>query len=341
MDTGYIVLGHGSRVEETKEILAGIAATLKNRLQSERVRFAALQFNEPDLPGVISSMANEGVTDIVVMPLFLVDGNHVRQDIPEIIQDESRKYPSIKIKVTDHIGADVRIADILIERVHGALAAVESGNGSAMKISEPAEIEKESFRIIERVADLTAFSDTQKTIVKRMIHASGDLSLSGVVSISDGAVKAGMDALRGCCPIVADVRMVAVGVNDRRACIHDNSILCRIDDTAIADEAKRVGKTRSAMAIRSLKGHLDGAVVTIGNAPTALFELLDIVREGAIKPALVIGTPVGFVGAAESKEALVQSGLEYITVRGTRGGSALAASAINALLMIACNEDNK
>ncbi|MBS3908240.1 MAG: precorrin-8X methylmutase [Actinobacteria bacterium] len=341
MSTGFIVLGHGSKVEETKEILEEIAATLRSRLQSEFVRYAALQFNEPDLPEVIESLADEGVTELIIMPLFMVDGNHIRQDIPEIIRDEEVKYPLLKIKVAEHIGPDVRIADILIERANELLAGGFDADGNGMKIGDPAKIERESFRIIEAVADLNGFSDMERSVVKRMIHASGDLTLSGVVAMSDGAVEAGVDALRSCCPIITDVRMVAVGISDRRTCIHDNNVLCRIDDKAVEDDARRAGKTRSAMAIRSLSNHADGAVIAIGNAPTALFELLDIAKEGVVRPALVVGAPVGFVGAAESKEALMRAGLNYITVRGTRGGSALAASAINALLMIACNEECK
>ena len=342
MSTGFIVLGHGSKVEETREILKGIAATLRSRLQSEFVRYAALQFNEPDLPEVIESLADEGVTELIIMPLFMVDGNHIRQDIPEIIRDEEAKYPALKIKVAEHIGPDVRIADILIERANELLAGGFGANGgNGLKIGDPAKIEQESFRIIDAVADLEGFSDKEKAVVKRMIHASGDLTLSGVVAMSAGAVEAGVDALRSCCPIITDVRMVAVGISDGRTCIHDNNVLCRIDDKAVEDDARRAGKTRSAMAMRSLANHADGAVIAIGNAPTALFELLDIAKEGVVKPALVVGTPVGFVGAAESKEALMRAGLNYITVRGTRGGSALAASAINALLKIACNEECK
>ena len=337
MSTGFIVLGHGSRVSETVTILKDLRSYLKARLQSENVRHAALQFNEPGLPEVIEDFAEGGITDIVVLPVFLMDGNHIREDIPEIVRRESERFPSISITVADHIGADVRIADILLDRLGNTIA--KSTNGNGLRITEPAMIEEESFNIIEASVDLKDFDDSEKAVVKRMIHASGDLSLTNAVVMSDGAVGIGVDALRHGRPVITDVRMVATGISGRWACINDNSVLCKVDDSTVEGEAKRTGKTRSAVAIRSLAEHIDGAVVAIGNAPTALFELLDITKEGNIKPALVIGTPVGFVGAAESKEALVKSGLDYITVRGTRGGSAIAAAATNAILKIACNEN--
>jgi len=339
MGTGYIVLGHGSKVNETVEILKSIKSCFEARLQSENVRYAALQFNEPSLPETIAEFANTGVTEIVVLPLFLMDGNHVREDIPDIIKREAEKFPSLSITVADHIGADSRITDILLDRVSSVVAG--NGNGDGLRINEPAQIEEESFRIIEAAVDLRDFSDNEKAIAKRIIHASGDLSLVDAITISDSAVGAGINAIREGYPVITDVRMVAVGISERRTCLHDNNIICKVDDTGVENEAKRTGRTRSAVAIRSLASHIDGAVVAVGNAPTALFELLDMVKEGAVKPALVIGTPVGFVGAAESKEALMRSGLDYITVRGNRGGSAMAAAAVNAILKIACNENSK
>lgn len=339
MSTGFIVLGHGSKVSETVAILRDVKGCLETRLQSDNVRYAALQFNEPDLPEVIADFASDGITEIVVLPLFLMDGNHIREDIPGIIKRESERFPSVNITVANHIGADVRITDILLDRVGSIIAKHANGNGP--KISEPVRIEQESFRVIEASVDLQNFNDSEKAVVKRMLHASGDLSLIGSVAISSGAVDAGVEALRSGRPVIADVRMVAVGISDRRTCVHDNNILCKVDDSMVESEAKRTGKTRSAVAMRSLVDYIDNAVIAVGNAPTALFELLDIVREGSARPALVIGTPVGFIGAAESKEALIQSELNYITIRGTRGGSAIAAAATNAILKIVCNENSK
>lgn len=148
--------------------------------------------------------------------------------------------------------------------------------------------------------------------------------------------------MRSGCPIVADVVMVAAGINRRLAAALGCEVLCAISEPGVAESAQRDGIPRSAAAMRSLSSKLPGAVVAIGNAPTALFALLEAVDAGLPAPALVVGTPVGFVGAAESKLELVrrgEAGLPYVTVEGTRGGSALAAAAVNALLRLATDLD--
>ena len=333
MSTGYIVLGHGSMVKETIGILEEITNALKVRLKLERVQHAALQFNEPDLPQAIAMLARDGVNDIVVVPLFLTDGNHMRDDIPGIIGEERAKYPGLKIRLAGHIGADPRLTDILADRVAEALDVNIAAQKA--KLTDPEQIEEESFKIIESSIDLEGLGERQKAVVKRIVHASGDLSLAGTILISAGAIKAGIEAVRAGKPIITDVRMAATGISSKLAAIAGNEIGCKVNDPAVADEAKRLGKTRSAAAMRLFSADLRGGIVVIGNAPTALFELLDMVEEGVAPPALVIGTPVGFVGAAESKEALVRSGLNYITIRGTRGGSAIAAAAVNAILKMA------
>ncbi len=336
MSKGFIVLGHGSKVPETIGILENITGSLRKRLKYAKVSYAALQFNEPDLPGVIASMSEDGVTDIIIVPLFLVDGNHIREDIPEIIREERSKYPSLNIRLANHIGADMRITDILIDRIIGL---TDNNGGDASKLSAPEKIEEESFRIIEASIDLSGFDSREKAVVTRMLHASGDLSLADAIVISDSAVGSGIKALKEGRAIVTDVHMVETGISRRLAALHNNEILCRVDDEAVAADAKRLGKTRSAVAMRSLAARIDGGVVVIGNAPTALAELLKMVEEGAPRPALVIGTPVGFVGAAESKEALIRSGLSHVSIRGTRGGSALAVAAVNAILKLATTDD--
>ncbi len=337
MSQGFIVLGHGSKVAETIGILEDITDLLRKRLKIGKVRYAALQFNEPDLPGVIADMSRDGVTEIVILPLFLVDGNHVREDIPGIIRQEQSKHPSIKIRLANHIGADVRITDILVDRIMG-LVDNKSDEGD-LKMIAPEKIEEESFKIIEESVDLDDLDSGEKAVITRMLHASGDLSLADAVVISNGAIDSGVKALKEGRPVVADVNMVATGISRRLAALHNNKILCKVDDMAVTADAKKLGSTRSAVAMRSLAAHIEGGIVAIGNAPTALAELLKIVEEGSPRPALVIGTPVGFVGAAESKESLMRSGLNYISIRGTRGGSALAVAAVNAILKLATTDD--
>jgi precorrin-8X/cobalt-precorrin-8 methylmutase len=193
-------------------------------------------------------------------------------------------------------------------------------------------IYRTSFATIRAEADLGGASPVMARVLVRMIHACGMTDLPRDVAASPGAAEAGRDALRAGAPILCDSAMVAAGVTRARLPAA-NDIVCTLRDEGIAELARGLGTTRSAAALERWRDRLGGAVVTIGNAPTALFHLLEMVAAGAPRPALVIGVPVGFVGAAESKAALAANALElpYITLHGRRGGSAIAAAAINAL----------
>jgi len=195
-----------------------------------------------------------------------------------------------------------------------------------------ADIYRESFSIIRREADLSAFPPDLARVVVRMIHACGMTDLAQLVLASPGATEIGVQALRAGAPILCDAMMVANGITRSRL-PRNNEVLCTLSDAATAGLAARLQTTRSAAALELWRDKLAGSVVVIGNAPTALFHLLEMIEQGAPRPALILGIPVGFVGAAESKQALTESRLElpYITVQGRRGGSAIAAAAVNAL----------
>lgn len=201
-------------------------------------------------------------------------------------------------------------------------------------IHDPTAIEDKSMEIIEGLMGDHSFGPAEKTIVKRVIHASGDPEYGSLVSFHPEGVSRGLAALKKGAPIFTDVKMVAVGINSRVAAGLGCTVNCAISDEAVADLAKQEGITRAMAAFRLWGEKLNGSIVAIGNAPTALFELLRLHREEGITPELVIGVPVGFVGAAESKEALMQSSLPYITVRGRKGGSPIAASIANGLLYL-------
>jgi precorrin-8X/cobalt-precorrin-8 methylmutase len=195
-----------------------------------------------------------------------------------------------------------------------------------------AAIYKESFAIIRREADLSAFTTDLSSVVVRMIHACGMTDLPQLVLASPGAAQIGTQALRGGAPILCDANMVANGITRSRLPV-ENQVVCTLRDARTAALAEQLQTTRSAAAIELWRDQLAGSVVVIGNAPTALFHLLEMLEQGAPHPALILGMPVGFVGAAESKQSLVESRLAipYITVQGRRGGSAIAAAAVNAL----------
>ncbi len=198
-------------------------------------------------------------------------------------------------------------------------------------IRDGAAIYARSFAIIRAEADLARFTPEQEKIAVRMIHACGMVELARDIEFSQTFVADAKAALRRGAPILCDANMVAHGVTRARLPAQ-NPVVCTLAEADVAVLAAELGGTRSAAAMELWRNRLDGAVVAIGNAPTALFRLLEMIDEGAARPAAVIGMPVGFVGAAESKEALAADGrVPFAIVRGRKGGSAMAAAAINAL----------
>jgi precorrin-8X/cobalt-precorrin-8 methylmutase len=188
-----------------------------------------------------------------------------------------------------------------------------------------------SFAIIRAEADLARFHGTAERVVVRMIHACGMTDLPRDVELSDDFAERGEAALKAGAPILCDVRMVADGVTRARLPAN-NKVICTLSDPRVPEMAASMGTTRSAAAMELWREHLPGSVVAVGNAPTSLFRLLELLDEGVPPPAAIIGIPVGFVGAAESKEALARDGrVPFVVVHGRRGGSAMTAAAVNAL----------
>ncbi len=197
-------------------------------------------------------------------------------------------------------------------------------------VREGAEIYRRSFATIRAEADLARFPADVARVVVRMIHSCGMTDLPADVGFSEGVVRAAREALLAGAPVLCDAQMVASGITRRRLPA-GNEVICTLGDPAVPGLAARLGTTRSAAALDLWLPRLAGAVVAIGNAPTALFRLLELTAEGAPWPAAVLGIPVGFIGAAESKQALAASGLEYLAVHGRRGGSAMTVAAVNAI----------
>jgi precorrin-8X/cobalt-precorrin-8 methylmutase len=196
-------------------------------------------------------------------------------------------------------------------------------------VRDGAEIYRRSFAMIRTEADLDRFPADLAQVVVRMIHSCGMTDLPRDVAYSDGLARDARAALLGGAPILCDAQMVAAGITRSRLPA-GNQVICTLQDPAVAALAARRGTTRSAAAVDLWGERRAGAGVAIGNAPTALFRLLEITASGP-RPAAVIGIPVGFVGAAESKQALAASGLEYLVVHGRRGGSAMTVAAVNAI----------
>lgn len=201
-------------------------------------------------------------------------------------------------------------------------------------IRDGAEIYRRSFAMIRAEADLARFTLEEERVAVRIIHACGMVEAASDIFFSAGAAKAGIAALEAGAPILCDANMVAHGVTRARLPAK-NEVICTLTDPSIAALAEKLGTTRTAAAMELWRDKMGGAVVAIGNAPTALFHLLEMIDAGAPKPACIIGMPVGFIGAAESKDALMAHGkVAAMIVRGRKGGSAMAAAAVNALASV-------
>lgn len=226
----------------------------------------------------------------------------------------------------DFAGPELSTAERrLVEVEEGWILGVGTDRAEAVPITDPAAIYERSFAIIRSEADLSRVPADAEPLAVRLIHGCGMVDLTDDLEVSDDLMASATAAMRAGAPILCDVTMVASGVT-RRLLPADNEVVC-----TLAEARPAKGNTRSAAAVVLWRDRLDSAVVAVGNAPTALVRLLELVRGGAPKPAAVLGFPVGFVGAAESKRALAAAGLPYATVHGRRGGSAMAAAAVNAI----------
>lgn len=197
----------------------------------------------------------------------------------------------------------------------------------------PDEIDRESLKIVQASLPRSlCLQSNEHYVLCRIVRAEGDPGIAESVRFSPGAVESGLQALRAGAKVITDVRMVEMGISRALLSRQNLATRCLIDAPEVALRAQREGTTRSVAAVRELAPDLDGAVVAVGNAPTALLALLDLIDEGLVHPALVIGMPVGFVACAESKDELVKRNVSYITILGRRGGSSAAAATVNALL---------
>lgn len=205
-------------------------------------------------------------------------------------------------------------------------------------IKKPMEIENKSMEIIAPYLKDLNLNDEETKVYSRIIHAAGDVEYAPIIRLHPDAITAGKEAIKKGCNIYTDVEMVRTGINKRKLASFGGEVFCRVADPEIAHVAKEKGITRSMAAMQSFGQDLDGAIVAVGNAPTALYEVLRMVEQDGIRPALIVGIPVGFVGAADSKEALAANTIvPYVTVAGTKGGSPIAASVINAIMYIIDN----
>jgi precorrin-8X/cobalt-precorrin-8 methylmutase len=217
------------------------------------------------------------------------------------------------------------------------MASEHIGTASSRAMSERAfDIEKRSFEIIDSEVGEHNYNELQWAIVRRVIHATADFDFAGKGKIlfHEKALDSVFRAIKKKCTIVTDVDMVLAAINKKSLADLGLRTACYISDTGLAEESRKTGRTRSELAMRRAAKDIDGGIVVIGNAPTALYEMISMIKEGSVKPALVIGIPVGFVSAPESKEELSKTDIPFITNIGRKGGSPAASSIINAILLL-------
>lgn len=345
MKRGILLLGHGSRRSTANMELQALAGLVEAGL-GLRVLPLYFQFKHPNLADGVERLVGEGVEEIIVVPALLFPGVHMREDIPAVLKELRSRYGErVRFVLTEGFGPDPRLAEIVMERVHTALAGLaDDGAGvtaaemsGQADLTDPAGITSRSRSLIEESLGLhylEQFPPREGEIVRRVVHAMGNPDAAHLLRFHPAAVEAGLAAIRKGAVLFTDVRMVKMGIN--RAALREfgGRVVCMTHHPRVHALAREQGLTRSMIAVRAFRELLTGNMAVIGNAPTALAEVLRQ-SEAGFRPALIVGTPVGFVGAAEVKARLSGQDVPYITMIGHQGGSTVAVSVVNALLALA------
>jgi precorrin-8X/cobalt-precorrin-8 methylmutase len=343
--TYLILIGHGSKLPHNQETLEKLANTLRKRAEFENVEICFMVRNKPAIPEALEKVVEEGATKIVLIPTFIAHGMHTKFEIPEILETKEKelelKAKGIQVVYGEPLGADERIAEIIEQK---ALKILGQESNEEAKVREARSLKASttmydtSMEIIRPLIKDTIDKAPANhvPIIERVVHTTADPEFAKLVVINEKAVEAGVAAIKAGAKIITDVKMVRAGISPTRIKKFGGKILTYLDDERTVKLAKQESTTRSAAAMRlAVKDGLDGSIIAIGNAPTAAFELVKAVKQGTAKPALIIATPVGYVGATESKEEVASLPIPYVIVRGPKGGSSLAVAVLNALLNMA------
>jgi precorrin-8X/cobalt-precorrin-8 methylmutase len=349
-DVGLILIGHGSKLPHNQENLEKLAEILRAKSAFKLVEIAFMIRNTPTIPEAIDALAKKGILKIVLVPVFLAPGVHTTQEIPEMIdvkkQEPQLSKRGIQLFYGEPIGADECIAVILEEKALKALGEEWEHRhapfkGAATATTYPAtstKIYDQSMKLIRpEIQDVLAKAPkNQIPIIERVVHTTADPEFAKLLVISDKAVDTGVAAIKAGAKVVTDTKMIQAGIHEARVQRFGGELLTYIDDPRASKMATEESITRSTAAVRlAVKDGADGAIFLIGNAPTAAFELAEQVKKGAVKPALIVAVPVGYVGAAESKEVIAKLKVPYIITRGRKGSSTIAVAIFNALLNMA------
>lgn len=319
--TGVIIISHAIRAQNAREDFQALTNNLDCRFSGELVTGCYLDNDGSDFNRTVQGVIADGADSILVVPYFLHNAAHAGNDISKIVDAAAEKHSQITFSILPGLWHEPLIEDALWEKITAA-----STDESELPVLG-ADIEALSHRIIDTRLSSSGFTSEQLPVVRRVIHATADFSFAESMRIHPDAIESGINAINSGASVYCDVNMVKQGMTKI-----DSEIICMIKDEQVIAHAKEQGMTRAAASIELLGDKLNGAILVIGNAPTAIWKLLELED---IYPALVIGMPVGFVGARESKVALTKSTHTYITNTSPRGGSPAASAAMNALVLLA------
>lgn len=334
-----ILIGHGSPRKEANNI--GLVASMLHDAihpgcRGNCVTTAYLQFAEPDIMSAIKGSVDAGSEKIILHPFFLSSGMHVTKDIPELIHEAEGMYPGVEFIFTEPLGVHEKLVQVVLERIR-------EKTGLPVAIGEPKtvqvdEIEGMSFRIISEEADFSRIPEERHPIVKRVIHATADFEFKDTLTFHEDAVRTGIEAIKSGRNILTDIEMVKAGIIKKWFEPFGGRVICNINDEDVIKLSRETGRTRSELAIeKALKEDGNIGIIAIGNAPTALLKVVEILGSyrAAGRLPLVIGVPVGFVNALESKALLAGQSFPFITNLSRKGGTPVAVAIVNALLKIA------
>ncbi len=348
-NVGLILIGHGSKLPHNQENLEQLAQVMRERSRFKIVEICFMMRNSPTISEAIDLVAKKGVKKIVLVPAFLAPGVHTTQEIPQMIQDKAKESSvasrGIELFYGEPIGADECIAVILEEKALRTLGenvehkhAPFNSNTNVTLPPTSTKIYDQSMKLIRpEIKEILEKAPKQNIpVIERVVHTTADPEFGKLLVFSENAVEAGVAAIKAGAKIITDVKMIKAGINEARVKKFGGKILTYIDDPRATKMANEESITRSTAATQlAVKDNANGAIFLIGNAPTAAFELVEQVKKGQVKPALIVGVPVGYVGAAESKEAVAKIPVPYIITRGKKGGSTIAVAIFNALLALA------
>ncbi|AIF83794.1 precorrin isomerase [Candidatus Nitrososphaera evergladensis SR1] len=347
-----LLIGHGSSDRNAHDAFVHTAEAIKSRYRN--VHHCFLELDTPNIEqGVMQAVARQPKV-LLMMPYFLHKGAHIKRDVVNDVSAALEKARFQDAYMARHLGVDDKLVNLVVERAK----EVENrqgpddrsfGTAASRSMTERAfDIEKRSFEIIDSEVGPHDYDSMQWPIVRRVIHATADFDFAGKgkMLFHKRAIESAFFAIKNRCTIVTDVDMVLAAINKKSLSDLGLKGACYISDKSVAEQARRLGKTRSEMAMRHAAKEIEGGIVVVGNAPTALLEVISMVKEGVAKPALIVGIPVGFVSAPESKEALAKmtdddDGVPFITNVGRKGGSPAASSIINALLLLYQNNSQR